>query len=293
MKSVAKFAAFALLVGLTTTSAWSAVAEAHITVPLKSDEPNIDGKVSAEEQTGAESFSLVKLAALDAPKHGTKVYVFATLKGLYVGFVAEEPKLDTLVSSVTKENGAVFNDDSVQILITPTFETAADSYYNFAVNSNGIRYSDHLIERQPVQGWTSAVSKGDGRWEAEFFIPLGAIGASQELPMWRANFARVRPERNGEPAETTAWINPGVSLHNYKKFGYMTMPRFVPGATSPAKAVRRSTQTSDTELSSVPPPAAPPAASPAVDVRTLGPIGTPYPEVTTATMPISSAVTPQ
>jgi len=213
-------------------SAWSV----QLSVKLADEAPVIDGKVTPAEQKQADSLDLTKIGGLDRPKFATKVYISATLKGLYVGFVATEPRMDTVITSTTEENGAVFEDDSVQVLITPTLDTAADSYYHFAVNADGVRYSNHLISGEIVQNWTSAVARAPNGWQAEFFIPLDAIGAPDELPYWRGNFARVRPARGNEAAETSAWINPGISLHNYKKFGYITMPRFVPeapGATPP------------------------------------------------------------
>jgi len=201
---------------------------AQLTVPLLKQEPVIDGKVSAEEQGTAASSPLIKIGGLDRPKHPTTVYVSATLKGIYVGFIAEESELDSLVTSTTKDNGAVFNDDSLQVFLTPSLDTAADAYYHFAINPSGTRYSNHLITGEVVNDWKSAVSKSGNHWEAEFFIPLTAIDAPDELPIWRANFARMRPARRNEMEEMSAWINPGISFHNYKKFGYLTMPRFVP-----------------------------------------------------------------
>lgn len=202
----------------------------QLTVPLVNQKPVIDGQVTTQEQAGAVSSSLTKIGGLDHPRYPTQVFVSATLDGLYIGFIAQEPDMDTLVTSITQENGAVFNDDSVQVLITPSLDTAADAYYHFAVNPAGTRYSNHLITGDVVQDWQSAVSKAGDKWEAEFFIPLTSIKAPDELPLWRANFARVRPARGSEQAETSAWVNPGISLHNYKKFGYLTMPRFVPPA---------------------------------------------------------------
>jgi len=213
-------------------SAWSV----QLSVKLADEAPVIDGTVSPSEQNQADAVELTRIGGLDRPKFATKVYVSATLKGLYVGFIATEPSMESVITSTTEENGAVFDDDSLQVLITPTLDTAADSYYHFAVNTDGVRYSNHLISGEVVQNWSSAVSKVPQGWQAEFFIPLESISAPDELPYWRGNFARVRPARGNEPAETSAWINPGISLHNYKKFGYITMPRFVPaapGATPP------------------------------------------------------------
>lgn len=199
----------------------------QLTVPLVNQAPSIDGTVSAAEQSVSEELQLTRIGGLERPRFATRVFVSATLEGIYVGFIADEPSLDTLNISTTEENGAVFDDDSVQVFITPTLDTAADSYYHFAVNPDGTRYSNHLLSGDHVSNWKSAVSKSGNAWQAEFFIPLEAINAPWELPHWRANFARNRTARNDQESEISAWVNPGISLHNYKKFGYLTMPRFV------------------------------------------------------------------
>lgn len=245
---------FPVILALIASAPMTAQAQSspQMTVPIVTDAPVIDGKVTPEEQASAHEVTLQKVASLDKPRFATKVFVEATLEGLYIGFIAEDPAIDSLVSNTETENGAVFNDDSVQVLITPTLDTAADAYYHFAVNPDGTRYSSHIIERENVQGWKSAVSKVAsnedssgkiGHWEAEFFIPLKSIKAPDELPVWRANFARYRAARADQPAETTAWVDPGISLHNYKKFGYLTMPRFVPEAPGGGSTIADSTST--------------------------------------------------
>lgn len=214
---------FLIVAALVPATAWCV----QVNIPLIEQKPTVDGRVSASEQAAAEPIQLTKIGGLDRPRFQTQVFVSATLDGIYVGFIAEDPRPDAAVTSTTEENGAVFDDDSVQVLLTPTLETSADSYYHFAVNPDGTRYSNHLITGETVENWESAVSKSANSWQAEFFIPLNSIDAPAELPHWRGNFARNRPARTNEDAETSVWVNPGISLHNYKRFGYLTMPRFV------------------------------------------------------------------
>ena len=230
MPAFLRLFAFTFCLGLVA-SGWSI----QVTVPLTNTKPDIDGSVSAIEKQNATAVDLIKVGGLDKPRFATKVYTAATYDGLYVGFVTDDPHPDNLVTSTTEENGAVFNDDSVQILISPTLETAADSYYHFAVNANGVRYSNYLLTGDTLNDWQTSVTRGKTQWEAELFIPLNTIKAPAELPYWRANFARQKPANGDTPAETTAWVNPGISLHNYKKFGYLTMPRFVPPAPGSAE----------------------------------------------------------
>lgn len=245
-------------------SAQETAPSVQMTVPLAPQSPVIDGKVTAAEQAGAVSAPMVPVGGLNAQlKYPTQVYVSATISGLYVGFIVEEPIMDALVTNAARDNEAVFNDDSVQVLITPTLDTAADAYYNFAINPRGIKYSNHLITGDVPAGWQAAASKADAGWQAEFFLPLASINAPAELPMWRANFARVRPARADQPEEISAWVNPGISLHNYKRFGYLTVPRFVPPAptgstrnTGPLDLVTTTVQQRSIPATTIPAPEA-------------------------------------
>lgn len=199
----------------------------QVTVPMHDTPPIIDGKISPEERKAAAAMDMTKIGALEKPRYPTQVYTMATVDGIYFAFDVTEPDMDTLVTSTTQNNGAVFQDDSVQVLLTPTLDTSPDNYFHFAVNPEGIYYSNDLSTGEFVTDWKTAVTKTGVGWQAEFFIPLTAIRAPYELPHWRANFARVRPARAGQPEEISAWVNSGISLHNYKRFGYLTTPRFV------------------------------------------------------------------
>ncbi len=237
-------------------SGQTTISSVQLTVPM-AEPPVIDGNVTAEEKGRSVSASLAQVGGLDKQVlYPTEMFVSVTVSGLYVGFISEEPTLDSIITNATRENGAVFNDDSVQVFLTPTMDTAADAYYHFAINPAGIRYSNHLITRETVSGWQSAVTKGEKKWQAEFFIPLASINAASELPMWRANFARVRPSRGNQPEEISAWVNPGVSLHNYKKFGYLTVPRFIPPAPA-ALSTQTATPVAIVTTTTVTAPAAP------------------------------------
>lgn len=238
-----KFYACITTLAIAAASAHGAITPSQVEVPLLNEEPVIDGKLTPAEKAACAAISLQRTASLEPATYKTTVYVGVTMKGLYVGFVAEDTDLSLLTGAETPKNGAVFQDDSVQVFVSPTLDVMADAYYHFAVNAYGVSYSSNLMERAPVANWQVATSKGEattgsqtgsGAWEAEFFIPLRAINAPDELPGWRANFARYRPARGSQVAETSAWMDTGVSLFNYRKFGYLKMPRLVP---APAQSV--------------------------------------------------------
>lgn len=275
---------FVLAIAIAAASASAAVTPSQVEVPLLSEQPTIDGKISAAEKAACVAIPLQRTASIDPARHATTAYVGVTLRGLYVGFVAEDSDLSSLVGADTAKNGAVFQDDSVQVFVSPTLDVIADGYYHFAINAFGVTYSSNLMERSPVADWQAATSRassttgtqtGGGAWEAEIFIPLSAINAPDELPGWRANFARYRPARGSESAETSAWMDTGVSLFNYRKFGYLKMPRLVPAPAGTRIGDDQPAQTTTT----------------AEGLR-ISPTAAPATEDAAATMAVSQPVTP-
>lgn len=218
-----------LFASFIACSCWNASAQTmQVLAPHLAHNPTIDGKVSAEEQAGAARVTLTLVGAFDKPKHQTSAYLFMNDGGIYVGFICDEPAMAGIITKSTKENGAVFDDDSVQFFISPNRDASKTNYFHFAVNAAGVKYSDSMADDKAVDGWQGAASKGTQTWEAEMFIPFSAIGGESEAPYWRMNLARERPARNGEDGETTAWINPGASLHNYKRFGFLQLRQQAP-----------------------------------------------------------------
>lgn len=213
--------------------AWAAAGGGYalqINVPVVPFAPLIDGKLSAQEASTAAKVTMTVMGSLDKPKHPTTAYTFLCKEGLYVAFVCDEPAPDKLVTRITQENGAVFEDDSVQLFVAPEREANNTNYFHFAVNPAGVKYSTSMEQEVAVEGWTAAASLNANQWSAEMLIPYSAIQANTEVPYWRINLARERPERSGDRKETSAWINPGASLHNYKRFGFFQIASALPVA---------------------------------------------------------------
>lgn len=192
--------------------------------------PTIDGKISPEEQNSSAKVNMTIVGGLDKPKYPTTVFTSLTPAGLYVGFICEDPAPDKLVAKCSEENGPVFQDDSVQLFIAPDREANHTNYFHFAVNCRGVKYSSGMDSEEPVQGWSAAASHGKSHWSAEMLIPYSSMNAKMEAPYWRINFARERPERARDRKEVSAWINPGASLHNYKRFGFLQIRSSIPSS---------------------------------------------------------------
>lgn len=220
-------------------------------LPVAAEAPSIDGRLLPAEIGKAAKVELKVIGGIDRPRYPTSAYLALTQEGLYIAFDCTDDHPQKLVSSA-RENGAVFLDDSVQIFITSETEGSSTNYYHFAVNARGTKYSSALGGRGDVAEWTAASTTHQKGWSSEVLIPLKSIGASVDSRYWRANLARERPARAGEPQETTAWVNPGAMLHNYRRFGFIQLEGVadayaalrkqqqpsVPAATGAAPAVR-------------------------------------------------------
>lgn len=210
------------------------------TIP-KTNVVEVDGKITPAEKSASKLISLSKIGTREVPSNKTDVHVAATDKGLYFGFVCSSPSENYRIKSA-KANDAVFEDESVQIFITPNQDATTDNYFHFAVNPRGHVYSNRAANNKPLANWDAKVTSDTKSWIAEIFIPLSAIDAPLNQPYWRANVAR-NAHCEGEEAEVSAWVNPAIlfgsdqttstasaelSLHNYKRFGFFTVPSFIP-----------------------------------------------------------------
>ncbi len=196
----------------------------YLEIPKIDFSPRIDGLVTPRERSGCQVTTLTLMGAFQRPKHETFVYTCATRDALYVGFVCADPEPKALVTSVTAENGPVMKDDSVEMVLCPALYGERNNYFHFAMNAAGVKYSWDSEFDRPVTGWTGKASVTPGGWEAEFLIPYTSIRGRTDISHWRGNFVRTRPARSGQPEEVSVWNDPGMTIHNYRKFGFL---RFV------------------------------------------------------------------
>jgi hypothetical protein len=195
---------------------------AVVDLPVMPREVAIDGRITKQEIDGAGVTSLTLLGSLDRAKHATDAYLFVNDSGLYVGFDCKDPKPDSLVTK-TKEGSGVFEDDSVELYVAPAKEATRNNYFHFAVNAANVAYSSNLATEIPVDRWEHAASRTEDGWQVEMFIPLASLGGSTDLSHWRGNLARNYPTRPGGQEEQSSWANTGITLHNYKRFGFFRL----------------------------------------------------------------------
>lgn len=196
----------------------------YVEVPIRDMSFRIDGLVTPRERAMCEVTTLTRLGSYEKPRCETHVYLAATDQGLYLGFVCDDPNPGNLVTSVTQQSAAVIKDDSVEFVLCPAPVAERDNYFHFAINAAGFGYSWDMQFDRPVPEWLSEAAVTPIGWEAECFIPFSAIRGRLDVAQWRGNFQRNRPARLGEQGETSVWFDPGLTIHNYRKFGFL---RFV------------------------------------------------------------------
>jgi hypothetical protein len=190
-------------------------------VPIVQNSMIIDGILSDVEKAECAETSMTLIGGYDKPENPTNIFLARAPDGFYIGFECVDKSPQLIVSKVKKTNGAVFTDDSVEVVFTPQREANRQNYYHLSVNAAGVPYSNYMATDRPVTGWRAASHISDKGWSAEILIPLASVNATPSDVQWRMNLARNRPSHGGDHAESSAWVDPGTTLHNYRKFGYL------------------------------------------------------------------------
>jgi hypothetical protein len=194
----------------------------QVDVPQVSILPVVDGILEAQPLQKALDMDLVRVGSMDRPEDATTVSALVSREGIYLAFQCLDRDPSKIASRVVRENGPVFEDDSIQVFLSPGMETGASNYIHLALNSIGTKYSNDLANDRPVEGWTGMARTTGTGWEAEVFVPMKAFGGDLRVSrIWRGNVARVRTPRANGRVERSAWVDPGVSLHNYRRFGFI------------------------------------------------------------------------
>lgn len=148
-----------------------------IGVPLvREAAPIIDGKVEDLFWSNCARFSgFYQRGKLHLSKDQPIAQMGYTDKGIYVAVTSLLPGGRPPIASITKRDGALYNDDAVEVrLVGPKGEL-----YVFIASPTGVKYDaiDRLENGTNYDPeWQLATSKGEGAWTAEMFFPFKAIG---------------------------------------------------------------------------------------------------------------------
>lgn len=153
----------------------------------------------------------------------TDVRVCYDRAALYVRFDCFEDRMDSVVANFKNDGDPIWQDDSVELWISPYAVASRDKTYQFVVNVNGVKaclkadFTPHHCE------WYVKTIRMPDRWVAIFTIPyksLQPLGRNEDC--WRILFGR-----NENPhSETSSWPAVPQFFATYSRFA-----RLVPSST--------------------------------------------------------------
>ena len=151
-----------------------------IVVERRGSDIKLDGKLDDpvwQDLPAYDELVVLEPDTLALPPYRTRVKLYYTDSGLYVGVDMEQPK-ETLIARLSGRDNREINRDSINI----TLDTSGDGRYGywFGINLGGSLMDGTLLpERQFSNDWDGAwrgeSAESDDGWTAEFFIPWGTV----------------------------------------------------------------------------------------------------------------------
>lgn len=179
----------------------------------------LDGRLQAAEWAGAlELGPFYGQFNRGKPKGETRVKVKWDDANLYLGFDCKDPEPGKIVGPERARDGAIFNDDVVEIMVNTRPEVRRFTVHHMAVSAGNVQFDSRITPDGVDVGfnarWESKVSRTAEGWQCEMVIPLVEIGVSQ-AGYWDVNFYRENPRLQ----EYTCWSPTYGPFHTLSRFG--------------------------------------------------------------------------
>ncbi|TET44888.1 hypothetical protein E3J62_09115, partial [candidate division TA06 bacterium] len=146
-------------------------------------------------------------------------------KNLYIAARCTEKKMDAIVATATKHDGAVYGEDCVGYFFQPVLEDGP--IYQIYFNPLGTPFDQKIIveEKTPVdveRDWNGTYEvktfKGEDHWSIEARIPLDQLGAEAKRgKIWGTNFRRKQKRLN----TSADWLVP--INYDPETYGFLMM----------------------------------------------------------------------
>jgi hypothetical protein len=188
--------------------------------------PAIDGALDDSCWDGAGSVSdFIPFLQVPGTEVTTTVRACADREALYFGFECDEPDTTDLVANIRERDGAVWQDDSVELFLDTNRDLR--TFYQIIVNPNGVFFDqDTGAEGLAGAKWdgpiTVATQIHPDRWVAEVKLEFTGLRLGEaEGQVWGANFARTS-HRDGRSTYTWARVESGFL--EPENFGRLVLP---------------------------------------------------------------------
>jgi sarcosine oxidase delta subunit len=190
-------------ISLLSTSIQAAEQLPSITASYLKQAPVIDGKLDEACWQSAETAShFVRVNNNGLAKEQTNAKVGYDDRFLYVGFECLESQMDKTVSVYKKDGQPVWQDDCIELFVSPFSVAEYLKYVHFGVNISGTKSVEISGEGTTQISWEAATSKAKDRWFVEIAIPLTILKPSGiNENCWRINFCRAEVRGN----EYSSW----------------------------------------------------------------------------------------
>ena len=165
----------------------------------------VDGALDEPAWKQAAPLALGTMTGRGRPSAATEVRLLHRDGQLFIGFRLAEPRVARMRRKVTKFDGPAYQDDSVEIFLSPR---GGSRWCQFIVAAGG----GLLDSKDRNKAWNSGarhgVVVGSKSWSVELAIPFSALGVGKgKLGTWRGNFYRSR--HAGVRGENNAWSPTG------------------------------------------------------------------------------------
>ena len=152
-----------------------AAEEADVRVDGRLDEPVWRG---LPVQT---DFAIVTPDTLETPPYATRLRLFHTDKGLYVGVDMDQPA-ETIVQRLTGRDVSINERDSIGIMLDTSGEARYGYWFELALGntvSDGTMLPEQRFSREWDGPWRGATARTETGWSAEIMIPWNIVAMPQ------------------------------------------------------------------------------------------------------------------
>ncbi len=194
-----------------------------IAVPKAAEPPIVDGKLDDEAWSDAAPAEY-EAAGAGAPK--TAVRLIWDAKALYLGARVHEPKTADMKTSVTRHDGPVWTDDSIEFFLAPRRTTSR--YMQMIFNPVGAWYDGiGTLRSTSSSAWNAepeiATAVQSDSWTVEMRLPWSQLGipAPKAGDLWNVDFRRFR--HAGGTSQYSSWsgVPSGGANHGPEQFGFL------------------------------------------------------------------------
>lgn len=178
----------------------------------------LDGKLDPQEWKGAAKVELNHYTSGKKMDNPTEVFLMYDDQNLYIGYINHENQMDKVVSEMTTEDGAVYLDDCVEVMINPSQSVGERSYIHLAANIAGVKYTANLRNPYKKADWQVKTARQAKSWTAEIVIPFSYLkDENSNSAFWRINLYRER-----KPVEQYySWSLTNGMFHSPYTFGVL------------------------------------------------------------------------